>query len=334
MVDRGLDGQALVSTGSGTTTWRDLPETFVSATTVTPDASYSGANGIALATVAVTAGDGGTQQTTSSEIRMPVAVKNPNKLTVRMPTEETDEETGDTVEGTEDVEYDGSAAVSLDIAGLFENVLTLTNANTVDIETFGQEMDERVGGLEDRMDSAELNISNANTTLGSHNSRIGTLEAGATVGRSITEQQDGSVSDTVSVTLGSQTKTNAYTIRETLWSNPAPTTAAPAGTSSTATFVVNLSSSVNNYLFWMIESAADATNAAAPTASNGPMFGTGNLNGRLCIGSGATNNVYRNFTISQDGRTITFNNGNNGSTVNGKFMLPIKIYGFFPIVTN
>ena len=87
MVDRGLDGQALVSTGSGTTTWRDLPETFVSATTVTPDSSYSGANGIALATVAVTAGDGGTQQTTSSEIRMPVAVKNPNKLTVRMPTD-------------------------------------------------------------------------------------------------------------------------------------------------------------------------------------------------------------------------------------------------------
>lgn len=293
---------------------------------MTPDSSYSGANGIALATVAVTAGDGGTQHTTSSEIRMPVAVKNPNKLTVRMPTEETDEETGDTVEGTEDVEYDGSAAVSLDIAGLFENVLTLTNANTLNIESFGQEMEDRVGDLEDRADATDSQMETVSDTLTSHGGRIEALE-GATVGRSITEQQDGSVNDTISLNLGSQAKTNAYTIRETLWENPSPTT---ASTGITA----NLSSSVNNYLFWTIESIGATDSTTAPTVSTGAMVGTGVLRGRLVAGNGATNNMYRDFTISQYGRTITFNNGNNGSTAGGKFMLPIKIYGFFPIVTN
>ena len=225
------------------------------------------------------------------------------------------------------MEYDGSAAVSLDIAGLFENVLTLTNANTVDIETFGQEMDERVGDLEDRADATDSQMKTVSDTLTSHGGRIETLE-GVTVGRSITEQQDGSVNDTISLNLGSQAKTNAYAIRETLWSNPAPTT---ASTSVTA----NLSSSVNNYLFWTIESATDATKNEAQTVWSGVMVGTGNYAGRLATcANNATSNLYRNYTISSDGKTITFNNGNNGSTAGGKFMLPVKIYGFFPIVTN
>lgn len=45
------------------------------------------------------------------------------------------------------MEYDGSAAVSLDIAGLFENVLTLTDPVVADITQHTEDIDDKIDAL-------------------------------------------------------------------------------------------------------------------------------------------------------------------------------------------